>query len=158
MLARHNNMNAYSDIYEQYVDDIRELEERIEAQLDGLMTSTDVAWNTCIKALSLEEPGEVFVATVVAFRSHDSAKIQKAIEVGLTSDSTFKGLVSALGWLPNSLINPWIQKLFISKDLNHKYLALAACSVRRENPADYLKTHVKLYARALRLIGELKIC
>lgn len=186
MLARHNNMNAYSDIYEQYVDDgsflwvlrsivinqphyrksdIRELEERIEAQLDGLMTSTDVAWNTCIKALSLEEPGEVFVATVVAFRSHDSAKIQKAIEVGLTSDSTFKGLVSALGWLPNSLINPWIQKLFISKDLNHKYLALAACSVRRENPADYLKTllsrddckqHVKLYARALRLIGELK--
>jgi len=181
-----NRMNAYRDIYEQYVDqasflwilrsiaveqphysvaDLHELEQRIEAQLDGLMTAVEDAWDICLQALELEEPGEVFTATVIAFRSHDISKIQKAIEVGLINDDTAKGLISAMGWLPGKLVHPWIKKFFTSKDLNHKYLALAACSVRRENPGEYLnnilerddcKQHEKLYARALRLIGELR--
>ncbi|MCP4474437.1 MAG: TIGR02270 family protein, partial [Gammaproteobacteria bacterium] len=59
----------------------------------------------------------------------------------------------------------WIEKFLTSKDLNHKYLAIAACSVRRENPGEALtrilkrddcKQHAKLYCRSLRLIGELR--
>ena len=179
-------MNAYRDIYEQYVDDasflwvlrsiaveqphqdltsLRELEQRIEAQLDGLMTAVEDAWEICLQALEHEESGEVFTSTVIAFRSHDIVKIQKVIEVGLCSDETAKGLISAMGWLPGNLVHPWIKKFFTSKDLGHKYIALAACSVRRENPGEYLnrilerddcKQHEKLYARALRLIGELR--
>jgi len=186
IIAPNNKMTAYKDIYEQYVDeasflwilrsiaveqphytkaDIYELEERIEAQLDGLMTSVEVAWDICLEALELEEPGEVFTATVIAFKSHDASKIQKAIEVGLTSDETFKGLVSALGWLPEKYVHPWVKKFLSSKDLNHKYLALAVCSVRRDNPGEHLnrmlaredcKEHIGLYCRALRLIGELR--
>lgn len=179
-------MNAYREIYEQFVDnasflwvlrsiaveqphyyvaDIHELEQRIEAQLDGLMTDVEAAWEICLQALELEEPGEVFTATVIAFRSHDVLKIQKTIETGLSNNETAKGLISAMGWLPGKLVHPWIKKFFTSKDLNHKYLALAACSVRRENPGEYLnkildrddcKQHEKLYARALRLIGEIR--
>jgi uncharacterized protein (TIGR02270 family) len=185
-IAQDNKMNAYRDIYEQYVDnasflwilrsvainqphytkaDIYELEQRIEAQLDGLMTSVEVAWEICLEALELEEPGEVFTSTIIAFRSHDATKVQKAIEAGLSSDETFKGLVSALGWLPDKFVHPWVKKFLSSKDLNHKYLALASCSVRRENPGEHLnrmlarddcKQHTKLYTRALRLIGELR--
>ena len=178
-------MNAYNEIYERFVDDaaflwvlrsiavdqphydqgeLYELEQRIEAQLDGLLTSIDQAWLVCLKALDLEEPGEVFVATVVAFRSHDMNKIQHSVEVGLSNEYAVKGLISALGWLPGKLVHPWIKKFLSSKDLDHKYLALAACSVRRENPGEYLnkilerddcKQHEILYARALRLIGEI---
>jgi len=96
-----NTMNAYKDIYEQYVteasflwilrsiaveqphytrEDIYELEQRIEAQLDGLMTAVEEAWEVCLDALELEQPGEVFTATVTAFRSHDVGKIQTAVE------------------------------------------------------------------------------
>jgi len=186
IITPNNTMTAYRDIYEQYVDeasflwvlrsiaveqphynrfDIYELEQRIDAQLDGLMTSVEVAWEICLEALELEEPGEVFTATIIAFKSHDPGKIQKAIEVGLTSDETFKGLVSALGWLPEKYVHPWVKKFLTSKDLNHKYLALAICSVRRDNPGEHLnrmlarddcKEHLKLYCRALRLIGELR--
>jgi uncharacterized protein (TIGR02270 family) len=87
------------------------------------------------------------------------------IETGLASPQGVKGLVSALGWLPGRLCHSWIKKFLTSKDLNHKYLAVAACSVRREDPREYLTTifqrndciaHAKLYARSLRLIGELK--
>lgn len=179
-------MNAYKDIYEQFVNDasflwilrsiaieqphydttsIFELEQRIEAQLDGLMTSIEDSWELCLEGLQLEEPGEVFTSAVIAFRSHDTSKIQKAIEVGLSSKETAKGLISAMGWLPGKLVHSWIEKFFTSKDLNHKYLALAACSVRRENPGEYInkilerddcKQHEKLYARAIRLIGEIR--
>ncbi len=179
-------VNAYRDIYEQYVDnasflwvlrsnavnqphyyssDILELDQRIEAQLDGLMTSIDTAWPICLEALELEEPGEVFTAAVVAFRSHDMEKIQHVVEVGLTNAEVTKGLISALGWLPGKLVHGWIKKFLTSKDLNHKYLAIAACSVRRDNPEEYLnqileredcRQHIPLYARSLRLIGELR--
>ena len=179
-------MNPYKDIYEQFVDEasflwvlrsiaveqphynvasLLELEQRIDAQLDGLMTAVEEAWKICLEALKLEGPGEVFTSTVIAFKSHDIAKIQRAVEVGLGGDEAVKGLISALGWLPGKLVHSWIKRFFSSKDLDHKYLALAACSVRRENPAEHLnqmlgrddcKEHEKLYVRALRLIGEFK--
>ncbi len=182
----HLGASSFTEIFEQYVDnasflwvlrsiavnqphyypaDIQELEQRINAQLDALMTSIDAAWPLCEHALELAEPGEVFTAAVVAFRSHDMNKIQQVVEVGLSSETAVKGLISALGWLPGKLVHSWIKKFFISKDLNHKYLAIAACSVRRENPEEYLtrilerddcKEHLALYSRSLRLIGELR--
>jgi uncharacterized protein (TIGR02270 family) len=178
--------HAYRHLYEQFVteasflwllrslavdqphytrDDIAAMEQRINAQLDGLMTSVDIGWESCEAALDLEEPGEAFTAMVVALRSHESSKIQIAVERGLASERTFSGLVSALGWLPENIVQPWISKFLSGKDMRHKYLGVAACSIRRDDPGEILATilnradcrqHVKLYARALRLIGELR--
>jgi len=177
---------AYRDIYERYVDDasflwvlrsvvvnqphyfpedLVELEQRIQAQLDGLMTSLELGWEVCEAALSMEEPGEVFTATITAIRSHDMAKIQRAVEVGLANPQATPGLISALGWLPAELVQPWIDKFLAGKDLRHKYLGVAACSVRRHNPSEALtyilerddcRQFPPLYARALRLAGELR--
>ena len=177
---------AYRDIYERYVDDaaflwllrsvvvnqphydaadLAELEQRIEAQLDGLMTSMELGWEACEAVLGLEEPGEIFTATVTAIRSHDMAKIQQAVEAGLANPQATPGLISALGWLPGELVRPWIDKFLAGKDLRHKYLGIAACSVRREDPSEALtyileredcRQNPLLYARALRLVGELR--
>ncbi len=147
------------------ISDLRELEQRIDAQLDGLMASIEQSWQCCLQALEPGEPGEVFTAAVLAFRSHDVKKIQTAIEAGLENSDATRGLISALGWLPAKLVHGWIEKFLSSKDLNHKYLAIAACGVRRENPGEALtrimqredcKQHRKLYCRSLRLIGEIR--
>ena len=181
-----NFIKAYVEIFEQFADnasylwllrsiaveqphyareDIQELEHRIDAQLDGLMISIEQSWPICLDALELQESGNTFTAAILAFRSHDVKNIQTVIEVGLANAETEKGLISALGWLPEKLIQSWIEKLLGSKDLNHKYLALAACSVRRQNPGEALarildrddcRQHEKLYSRALRLIGEVR--
>jgi uncharacterized protein (TIGR02270 family) len=146
-------------------NDLLLLERRIDARLDGLMAAPEESWELCAAAMEIQQAGEVFAAAVLAFRSLDVSKIQHAIEVGLASPQGFKGLVSALGWLPGRLCHSWIKKFLTSKDLNHKYLAVAACSLRREDPREYLTAvfqrddcvaHIKLYARSLRLIGELK--
>lgn len=186
LISKASTAKAYSDIYEQFaVDasflwllrsiavkrphytaaDLIALERRIDAQLDGLMTAPEECWEICRAAMETQAASEVFAGSVFAFRSLDVTKIQQVVECGLASEKTFAGLVAALGWLPGRLCHSWIKKFLTSKNLDHKYLAIAACSVRREDPRDYLTTifqredclaHKNLYARALRLVGELK--
>jgi uncharacterized protein (TIGR02270 family) len=148
-----------------HLADLNELDQRIDAQLDGLMTAPEESWEVCEASLALQQPGEAFVASALAFRSLDVRKIQIAVEAGLADTRAFEGLVSAMAWLPGRLVHSWIKKFLTSKDLDHKHLALAVCSARREDPREYLTTilqrsdcltHEKLYARGLRLIGELK--
>jgi uncharacterized protein (TIGR02270 family) len=175
----------YVHLYEQYADqaaflwllycnaanqphyspaDLLELVSRIDANVDALMTAPEESWEICEAAMDLGV-GEVFVASVLAFRSLEVTKIQRVVEMGLSDELNHAGLISAMAWLPGRLVHSWIKKFLKSKDLNHKYLALAVCSARREDPAEYLQAiltredcikHPLVYPRALRLIGELK--
>ena len=147
------------------ISELGELERRLDAQLDLLMSSLDLGWQACEAALALQQPGEAFTATVIALRSHDIEKIKTAIQSGLAAPATFKGVVSALGWLPAEIARPWLERLLKGKDMNHKYLGVAGCSLRRENPGELLtdilkredcRQHANLHARALRLVGELR--
>lgn len=179
-------VNAYQDIYEQFADeaaflwlmrsiavdqphytarDVAALEQRLQAQLDGLMTAPDIAWEISARALELDGPGETFAAAIIALQTGQQQRIQQVVEAGLASEAAFPGLVSAFGWLPADISHPWIERFLNSKELDHKYLALAICSIQRENPGAYLTKylqradciqHTGLYKRALRLIGELK--
>lgn len=184
--ARPTREQAYGDLYQEYVidaaflwllrsirmkqphytvEEMATLEQRLADQLDGLMASIDLGWPACETALDLKGPGEIFTATVVSMHSRDIGAIQKAVQTGLADARTVPGLVSALGWLPGPIAHPWIGKFLNSKDMHHKYLGVAACSVRRDDPGEILTTILKredcranpaIYARALRLIGELR--
>jgi len=184
--APFNPAHAFLDIYEQHIEEasflwmvrsitvnqphykqqeIAELEQRIQAHLNGLMTSPELGWSVCEEALSTATPGELFTAAVTAFTTGDVKKIKQVVDAGLQNDKTFNGLVSALGWLTPELATPWLDKFLLSNELDHKHLGLAACSVRRHDAGDYLAhilaradclQHKKLHARALRLIGELR--
>lgn len=179
--------DAFRDVYEQYVTDasflwvlrnvgihqphytvadIQDIDRRIDANLDGLMTSLDLSWELCLEALDIGQAGEIFTVAVVAFRSRDVEKIKAAVSEGLKDEETIKGLISALAWLPDKLVHDWINKFLSSKNLEHKCLAIAVCSARREYPGEIVANllrredcleHKKLLASILRLIGELKL-
>lgn len=145
--------------------DIAQIEQHLTASLKGLTTSIDLGWECCEAALNLGEPGEQFTATVIALQTHDVRRIQTVVETGLSDPRATQGLISALGWLPSEIARPWIERLLKGKDMNHKYLGVAACSLRREDPGELLtdilkrddcRQHANLYARALRLAGELR--
>lgn len=178
---------AFLDIYEQYVDEasflwlmhtiavdqphygvkeLRNLENRIESQLNGLMGNLDIAWSVCEQIFENDaDAGEIFTAAILAFRSHDQSKIQIVVETAIISEKGYQGLLYALTWLPGSLVHDWVKRFFTSKDLNHKKLAIEVCNNRRENPADYLVSifqredcleNIELYIAALKITGELK--
>jgi len=178
---------AFLDIYEQYVDEasflwlmhtiavdqphygvkeLRNLESRIESQLNGLMGNLDIAWTVCEQRIEDgAESGEIFTAAILAFRSHDQTKVQMVVEAAMLSEEGYQGLLYALTWLPGNLVHDWVKRFFTSKDLNHKKLAIQVCNIRRENPADYLVSILQredclekldLYIAALKITGELK--
>jgi len=186
-MSQYDPMNAaYGEVFAQYAElaaflweqrriavkrpdyvreDIANLESRLALQLDGLMTSIDAGWSACEAGLDIGEAGEVFTAACAALRSRAVSRIQRAVEAGLVNPLATPGLVSALGWLPSEVVDPWIERFLAGKDMRHKYLGVAACSVRRRDPGDMLTAvlqrpdclqHEELHARALRLIGELR--
>src|SRR6187431_2827680 len=96
-----NLFGLYSHIHERYADDatflwllrciavnqphytaadLAELDNRIDAQLDGLMTAPEESWRICVAALELQQPDAVFTAAVLAFRSLDIRHIQQVVE------------------------------------------------------------------------------
>ena len=81
------------------VKDLADLDERVEANLDGLRVAGQFGWKTCEEALDVKEPGEVFTAGVLAFESGDNNCIQKVLEIGCTSAELERALISALGWI-----------------------------------------------------------
>jgi len=146
-------------------EDLLDLEERIDRQLTALQLYPDAAWLACQRALGVAQSGEVFVASVVAFKSLDVYKIQQAVEAGLENESVFKALVSALAWLPGRFCHPWVKKFFTSKEMAHKRLAVAVCLARREDPSGYLnrllerddcRQQADLHAQCLKAIGVFK--
>lgn len=178
--------NPFLDIFEQYIvdaaflwvlrrialnqphyllSDVQELEQRIETNIDGLLTAQQDVWPLCEDALALEEPGEVFVAGVIAFLSLEIKNIQRVVDVAVQHEEALPGLVSALAWLPDKIADTWIDKFLRSKDLNHKLLAIAACIEKKQDPGKALEeillradcqAYVPLYSISLRLVGELK--
>lgn len=145
--------------------DLIALDTRIDATFNALMTAPEESWDICASAMSIQQSGELFAAANIAFRSLDVRKIQQVVEAGMQSKEAFIGLAGALAWLPGRLCHSWIKKFLTSKDLDHKHLAVTVCSLRREDPREYLTAiiqredcmaHQPLYARSIRLIGELK--
>ncbi len=146
-------------------DDLRQLQDRLDKNIQGLTLENEDCWPLCMAALELEGPGEVFISAIIAFSAENHTNIQAVIDVALTSDENVSAIVSALTWLPKKTTLFWVNKFLLSKNQDHKYLALEACSALGKPPGDYLKTifsrpeclqHDKLIGCALRMIGELK--
>lgn len=148
-----------------FAEHIQALDARIQANLDGLLLYGDDAWAIATANGEFPQGGEAFCLGYLAFSGEDVGKIQYATEFALQNDETFKGLVSALAWLPGAKVHPWVTQFFHSKNLAHKRLALATCRVREEDPAGFLNTiferedcvnHPALLAEALRTAGFFK--
>jgi uncharacterized protein (TIGR02270 family) len=78
-------MVANSRIYASTFEDLTEIDERIDAQLDGLRCSGTSGWKTAAEALALKGTGEVFTAAVLAFESS-----------GIPEDSTNSARLEAI--------------------------------------------------------------
>jgi uncharacterized protein (TIGR02270 family) len=140
--------------------DLSELDNRVEAHLDGLRIAGEAGWEICKEALSIGEVGEVFAAAVLAFESGDNARIQEVLKVGSAAPELSRGIVSALGWLPYQQAEKHIKKLLTAEFPYLRRIGIAACAVHRQDPGTPLIDALSdadslLRARALRAVGQL---
>ena len=137
------------------------LDERVEAHLQGLVVATDAGWSQCQSRLSLDEPGAVFAAGILAFRDGDRARMLEVLRAGCATPVALPGLVSSLAWLEREQVHPWIQRLLEAAAPIHRTVGIAASALHRVDPGAVLAKSLDdpdpgLRARALRAVGELK--
>ncbi|MEW5702958.1 MAG: TIGR02270 family protein [Candidatus Zixiibacteriota bacterium] len=137
------------------------LDERIEAQLDGLRVAGNDGWEAAQQELEWEEPGEVFVAAVPAFESDDMARIQPVLTLARESHELERGLIAALAWIPYRKVALRINQLAAAQTADLRRIGIAAAACHRQDPGRPLDDSLdsddpRLRARALRAAGQLR--
>jgi uncharacterized protein (TIGR02270 family) len=140
--------------------DLAKLDQRVEANLDGLRTAGNAGWEVCREALSSGQSGEVFAAAVLALGSGNKDRLETVFEAGTASQELSRGLISALGWLTFQQAVPPIQQLLASSSGASRRVGIAASAIHRKNPGAPLldatrSADLPLKTRALRAMGEL---
>ena len=147
------------------VDDLVTLDDRLEAQLDGVLiaenNNANSGWSVCLRELEKwQEPGEVFVATWLAIKANNADWFGVVLEYAAKSRECARAIASAIGWLPFEEVKECIDALLLSPAHELRTIGIAASAIHRHDPGTHLEkaindTDAVLRARALRAVGEL---
>jgi len=140
--------------------DLAHLDDRTEANIDGLRIAGDEGWEICKESLAWKEAGEIFTAAVLAFQSGDKDRIKDVLESGSGDPELSRGIISALGWLSYPQAEKFIQSYLSSESAELRRIGVGACAVHRNDPGETLhkglaSSEPYLKARMLKAIGEL---
>jgi uncharacterized protein (TIGR02270 family) len=140
--------------------DLAELDERVEAHIDGLRVAGDYGWEVCKNNLELGEPGEVFIAGVLALEADDSRRLTAVYDVVQQIPETASALISAFGWVDPKQLQGKVNGLLISQVPLWRRIGVAACAIHRVDAGDHLKRllideDADVCARAAKAVGEL---
>lgn len=155
-LLRNNAVSAPHYDLEALAD----LDERVEAHLDGLRVAEDYGWEVCKANLDYKESGELFVATVLALESQSTEKLRTVYDVLTENPELQNGFVSALGWVDPKYLQGKVSGFLAFKEPFWQKIGIAACAVQRVDPKDYLKKGINdddidLCCQSLKAAGEL---
>ncbi|SFA91484.1 conserved hypothetical protein [Pseudomonas sp. NFIX10] len=143
------------------LDDLRTLDERIDAHLDGLRIAGPTGLEILLAQLSPHAIGEMFASVVLAFEAANGKVLSQLSEHLRSALETERGYLMALGWLDWERVSPWIERMLASPDPLFRRLGLAACGMHRHDPGPALLAGLSdadpsVLARAARTAGELR--
>jgi uncharacterized protein (TIGR02270 family) len=142
------------------LDSLGELDERIDAHLDGLRVAGTHGWDACREQLAWREAGEVFAAASVALQSRIGRRFEMVLDVAAGSPELAGGLVGAVAWMPHGDVEQTINSLLHSEERRLRAIGLAAAAAHRRDPgaalaAALLDSNGSLRARACRTAAQL---
>jgi uncharacterized protein (TIGR02270 family) len=139
--------------------ELAKVDDRVEAQLDGLRIAGDAGWDLCKKAAADGGPGEVFAGAILALESGKADRIDFVVEHGCSKPAKARGLISAFGWLPYERVKEHIVSLATSFRFPLRRVGLAAAAAHRQHPPFSLSSAFRandplFKVRALKAVGE----
>lgn len=143
-----------------YLKDLARLDERVEANIDGLRVAGSVGWNLASEALKQEGPGELFAAAVLAFESKETKRLDTLFDAVGKKPSLARPAISAFGWMRFENAKPLLDELVRSHRPDLRRVAIGGYAVHRANPGDPLRDAITdadadLRIRAVQAAAEL---
>lgn len=137
-----------------------DLDERVEAHLDGLRVAGERGFEVASRLVSDDDPGTVFCAAVLALDRGDPKALAGLLDRVAGARALARGLVSAIGWVAFEVASPILSGLLGARSPALRRIGIAASAAHRCDPGPalpraLLQADVPLRARALRAVGEL---
>ncbi len=137
----------------------------INAHLDGLREAAEIGWDLALKNLTRwRTNGESFTAYVLMLESNNAEKLNTLWRLVKTCpDTTYSGLISALGWVAPSVALPWLEYwLGQTEFAGLQMIALRGYAIRRIAPTTPLdlyfrSPHAFVRAAACMLAGRVRM-
>jgi len=142
------------------LQDLADLDERVEAHIDGLRIAGEYGLEVCMKNLEYKEAGEIFAASVLALENDDADRLETLYQIVESTPETIPGLISAFGWVQPDQLQGKVNALLISQKSLWRRIGISVCAIHRVDPGHYLESSIKdddidLSCRAIRAAGEL---
>ncbi|HEX5686598.1 MAG TPA: TIGR02270 family protein [Ideonella sp.] len=144
------------------LDDLDDLDERIEAHLDGIRTTQQRGWLACREALGNAGSGEIFTAVTLALEANTAERLSPLLAVVEAEPSLWSGLVGAFNWASPQDLKGTVKALLGSDSPFHCLVGLSSCLEHRVDPGPLLgawcrSADPRLSMVALRAVGELGV-
>ncbi|PAQ10962.1 hypothetical protein [Mesorhizobium temperatum] len=143
--------------------DIGRIDQRLEANLEGLMAAGKAGWEAAqARFTDYAEPSELFVLGVLALRWGDSGAIAAAIDgAAVLGDAGLSSLSAAIACTPRESLRPLVAKWLDTRDVVQCCLGLSALWHHRVDPGPRLPalanhSDARIRSRAVRLAGAIK--
>ena len=138
--------------------DLRRLDERLEANIDGLYTAGDAGWELASAALSEGSPAGVFTAACLAILSERNERLDAVLDRALVQPGLAEALVSAAAFIRSPQSISSLRSIFKSERRGACEAALKGFAELRADPDEVLKnlalsSRPTVQAMAFRLAG-----
>ena len=138
---------------------LRRIDDRIAAHLDGVAVAGEFGWKLCEAALVNPNADAVFAATERAIEDKNLPVFNELLALAEELPESQPGVVSAFGWASAQFLQGTIKSLLTSANAFQRQIGIAACAMHQVEPGAALAAAVAdadalLRARALRVAGE----
>lgn len=139
---------------------LADLEERIEAHIDGLRVAGKAGLATAWAHLDqYGGPGELFVVATLSLESRNETDIERVLGFAESNLQSRRGLFGALGWVSRDALRGQVAAWLDDSSSFRRIVGVVACSLHRADPNQRMERllgdELPVRARALRLVGEL---
>jgi uncharacterized protein (TIGR02270 family) len=133
------------------IHQLRRLDERIAAHLDGLVVAGDYGASLCMAALERPGAGEIFACAALALERRDHGTLGRLLSLAAVLPDAKRGLLSAFGWASADLLKGEVAPMLASGDPLRRELGLGACRLHGVDPGPPLTAALRNEDAGLRI-------